>query len=422
MTNHIRTALHDAAAAAEPYGDAARAIDTADRRRRTRLLGLSATLTAIVVIVVAGVTLSFDRHTPPATTHPTAPTTTSATGDPGAADVSMHGAEAPAALLYRTCGHGSCTVGLVDNNNQHLGLPVNLAAALATQDFDGVTLSTDGAWVGYPHNGEFTVVNVYDETLSLRLPAGPPGSSWRPYFWTRGALDLVLAQQVNGTAVNFAVIHVGYSSNPDLRAVVEPAPSGPPLLPTSAGSSYYDVWSVADVRRPSPDGSWPRVQTLQARDLVGSQSELNTSGLSAPGQQHDLSACMRPGETLIGPEGVPMTFVVAPETSSDQDGATIVFRARGGEVTAEGVVKGWCNQDATGGDIARYDLPESTYTGGTRFLGPIDQRSSLGLRGTDYSPEAELTVIAADGRETVVGRAPMRADLLAPGMTSGQFD
>ncbi len=435
MNDSLRTAFRDAAASAGSYGDATQAIAAASRRRRSRILAGSAVATAAAVAVVAvgASSLSSSTPTPPAApgTPSSQGTTDITTNQPTTAattateqenhGVRMNGAAAPVALLYRECRAGDCEVGLVDDSSQHLALPDQLAEPLAEHGFEGVTLSTDGAWVGYPHEGMFTVASVYDGELSVDVPAGPPGSTWRPYFWSQDYLDLVLAQWTGDKVTAFAIVHVGYTSNPELDVVVEPAPADETLLPTQVGSAYYNVLSMADLQRAVDGEPWPIVQTLQERSLYTAESELEQPGLGPPGPVRDLSACLRDNETLIGPEGVPMTFVVAPETSTDQDGATVVFRPQGDSVVPTAVVRGWCSPDGAAPGAARYNLPRSSWTDGWAFLGPIDQESSLMLHQRDDSSKVELVVLGADGH-TVVGSVPLGTEVLAPGMTGGIFE
>lgn len=117
-----------------------------------------------------------------------------------------------------------------------------------------------------------------------------------------------------------------------------------------------------------------------------------------------------------------MTYVVAAETSPDQAGATLVFRPADGSVVPAGVVKGDCCPAGSTGKSPRYDLPRSTYTDFWTLLGPVTQTSSLLLHGTDYALDSELVMIDADGRQTVVGTVRSGTEVLAPGMTGGQFD
>ncbi len=429
MNDSLRTAFRDAAASAEPYGDATQAIATADRRRRSRTIaGSAAAAAATVAVVAVGASSLSSSPTPPAGPGtPTSPPTTAATTaiEQESHAVRMNSAAAPVALLYRTCKVGACEVGIVDGSNQHLDLPEQVAEPLAAQGFEGVTLSTDGAWVGYPHDGMFTVASVYDGELTLDVPAGPQGSTWRPYFWTQGYLELVLAQWTGDKVTAFAIVHVGYSDNPTLDVVVEPAPAGDALLPAQVGSAYYNVLSMADLQRAVDGEPWPIVQTLQERNLYTAETQLEQPGLGPPGRVRDLSACLRDNETLIGPEGVPMTFVVAPETA-DQDGATVVFRPQGDSVVPTGVVKGLCSDEDSATGEARYDLPPSSFTDGWTFLGPLTPQSSLMLHRTDdFSVEGDLVMVGLDGRQTVVGEVPGKTrvtDVLAPGMTGGMFE
>lgn len=438
MNDSLRTAFRNAAASAEPYGDATQAIAAASRRRRGRILaGSGAAAAAVVAVVAAGASSLSSSPTPPAApgtpssqattgTATQQPTTAATTGtEQDRSQVRMNGASAPVALLYRECRAGDCEVGIVDSSNQHVDLPDQVAETLAEHGLEGVTLSTDGAWIGYPHDGAFTVANVYDPEPTLDVPSGPQGSTWRPYFWTRGFLDLVLAQWTGDDVTAFAVVHVGYTDNAQLDVVVEPAPAGDALLPAEAGSAYYNVLTLAEVERAGEGEPWPIVQTLQTRSLYTAETELEQPGLGPPGPVRDLSDCLRDDETLIGPEGVPMTFVVAPETSSDQDGATVVFREQDGDVLPTGVVKGWCSADGSAAGEARYDLPRSTYTDSWTFLGPITPSSSLMLHTTDDFSVNELVMVDANGNQTVVGRLAAQTrvtDLVAPGMTGGLFE
>lgn len=67
-------------------------------------------------------------------------------------------------------------------------------------------------------------------------------------------------------------------------------------------------------------------------------------------------------ENLIGPEGAPLSYVVQPEESSDQNLATVVFRSSADGVNPSGVIKGYCSDQDRADGVARYDLPQSTYT------------------------------------------------------------
>ncbi len=330
----------------------------------------------------------------------------------------MNSSAGPGTVLYRTCHASGCTAGLVSNVYQHIDLPSKVAEPLAARGLEGVTLSTDGAWIGYPHDGKFTVLNAYDGRPSIVVPEGPPGSTWRPYFWTHGSLQLVLAQWVQDEVTAFAIVHVGYSTNPDLHVVVEPNASGEAMLPVQVGSAYYNVLSLAHVQPVNQPGSWPRVQTLQERPLATARSQLEQPGLGPLGRVRDLSGCLRDDETLIGPEGVPMTFMVAPETSPDQDGATLAFRVHERGVVPSAVVKG-C--DGPAASSQRYDLPQSTPGDYWTFLGPITHDSGLMLHQTDLSLDGELVMVGPDERQTVVGHVPAKTEIVASGMTGGQF-
>lgn len=416
MNESLRSAFQEAAALAGPSGDAAEAIAAAGRRRRGRILGSSAGAAVIVAAIIAGPTLSFDSTIPPAndgTQRSAAPT-----ADQGVTGVRVKSLVGPRTVLYRTCGADGCTVGLANSANEHLDLPSEVAERLAVDGFEGATLSTDGAWIGYPHDGKFAVVNAYDGRPSTVVPAGSPGSTWRPYFWTQDYLDLVLAQWTGDDVTAFAIVHVGYSNTPDLRVVVEPNALGEAHLPVAAGGALYNILELAEVQPVDQPGGWPRVQELQERSLYTSRSPGGEPGLGPLGRVRDLSPCLRDDETLIGPEGVPMSFTVAPETSSDQDVATVAFRVHERGVVPSAVVKG-C--DGPAASAQRYDLPQSTSSDIWTFLGPITPDSSLMLHQTDLSLAGELVMVGPDEQQTVVGHVPAKTEILAPGMTGGQF-
>ncbi len=422
MNESLRSAFQEAAALAGPSGDAAAAIAAAGRRRRGRVLGSSAGAAVVVAAIIAGSTLSFDSTIPPA--DPGTPTSAAPTADQGVTGVRLKSLVGPGTVLYRTCGPDSCTVGLANSANEHLALPSQVAERLAVDGFEGATLSTDGAWIGYPHDGKFTVVNAYDGRPSTVVPEGPPGSTWRPYFWTQDYLDLVLAQWTGDNVTAYAMVHVGYSNTPEMRVVVEPNAHGEALLPVAAGGVTNNVLSLAEAQPVDQTGAWPRVQELQERMLYTTRSkvggaQIGQPGLSPPGGARDLSTCLRDDETLIGPEGVPMSFTVAPETSPDQDEATVAFRLDKRGVVPSAVVKG-CNGPA--GSAQRYDLPQSTSSDFWTFLGPIAHNSGLMLHQTDHSLDGELVMVGPDERQTVVGHVPAKTEILAPGMTGGQFE
>jgi hypothetical protein len=139
----------------------------------------------------------------------------------------------------------------------------------------------------------------------------------------------------------------------------------------------------------------------------------------------EFAACMRSEETAAGPDGVPMTFVAAHETSSDQAASTIIFAEHDAHLIPSAVVRGECDaRFSPPPEERRYDLPQSEGGVEWAFIGLIDGRNSLMMRTDSGSDRADLVSVglAIDGPPRVVGHVPAGAEVLAPGMTYGLLD
>jgi hypothetical protein len=313
-------------------------------------------------------------------------------------------------VLYRSCTD-NCRVGILDDEFD-IQLRPQLTRRLAEDGLQGVSLSPDGLFVAVPHDGALTITHVYSAPhVSITVPAGPPGSQWRPYYWTRGDTYLVVAQWTHDTVTAVGVVRLGY-----IDTVEAPTDGGDPrvqtrridgdqhLVPTDASGSLDNVVSVVWA------GAGP---TAYAHRYVRVGPSIY--GLGSGRSSTSWARCLRPGESLLGPEGARTTYVIAKDTSRDQRGATIVYRSSDGAPVAV----------ANGGPcgyrtFTQYDLPTSEAGVTWRLLGPLDHTSSLMTRD-DGDGSVDLVAVSANDQR-VIGHVPAGSEVVAPGMTGGFFD
>lgn len=415
MSDRALRELHRAAETATPYGDVDAAIRSARaRRRRNGVLGL----VVATLLVAAGVAIASQPPPLPASLPTPAQPLIDQQSDPSLQVVTVSDTAAPARLLYRTCGSTSCTVGITDNTNQHLRVPSLLSEDLAIAGLDDVTLSPDGEWVGLPHeDGAFTVVQAFNLGLAVEVPPGPPGSRWAPYFWT--AADdqhLVLAQWTGTRVTGYAVVHVGDTSRPWLQVTTVAAPGGESLVPQSPAGATDGRIDVAAVPRL---GNRERPQqavderTLSLRDGAPVQASRRT---------RDLSTCLRANESVLGPEGVPMSFGLPAEGPDEATEVTVVFTVVDGRPVPSGVVAGGCPSGDDDATRTRYDLPMTTADSTWHLLGPVTPTTALLNRHAYGAPVNDLVLVGADSPPVVVGTVPRGTTVVAPGMTGGFFE
>ena len=414
MSDRTIRELRSVAESAESYGDSTAAIRSAQsRRRRQGAVGV------LLALGLGGSAAAVAAQPPPLqASFPTpARPTVNDQSDPSLQVVTIHDPSAPVRLLYRTCGSISCTAGLTDNTNQHLRLPAPLQADLSLAGLDDVTLSPDGEWIGLPHeDGAFTVVQAFNVGVAVEVPAGPPGSRWAPYFWSApDDQHLVLAQHTGTDVTGFAVVDVSRAFSADPRVTRVAVPRKLRLIPQSAGKVPGEQLDVAS---PPVLGESDRPHQAVEELLVnlGGRSE------PSPGETRDLSSCLRETESVLGPNGVPMTFAVPSERSNETTDVTIVFTVINGRPVPSGVVSGGCPVSSGDAVNARYDLPITSVRQTWRFLGPVTATTAVLSRHVYGSPLNDLVLVGAGQTPTVVGTVPRGTTVVAPGMTGGFFE
>lgn len=144
----------------------------------------------------------------------------------------------------------------------------------------------------------------------------------------------------------------------------------------------------------------------------------------------DMADCLRPGETLAGPDGAPVEFLTD-SGSGIQLSAVVVFRVDGQSIVPTGIVRGFCDAADWGGGVAaapelrRYDLPQSGATGTWTLLRPIPHpdanRAVLMGHVPPGSDVLELVSVDLLGERKVVGELPADAEVVLSGTTHGQL-
>jgi hypothetical protein len=440
MKDPLKDAYRRLADSIPSYGDAQKAVTAARRRRLAVTVAIPAVVAALAVGGLAAAhTITNSEPPPPAGPSP-APTDTTATTDLNANPGIVSDPAAPGGhfggLIYRTCDGSSCSVFVIQNiggnfyNNEFELLDLaelrpDLASILAEPGLGGVTLSYDGAWLGIPNGEDFTLYNVYDKDRVVDLPRGPAGSRWEAYYWSPGYDQAVLAQHVGNRVARYAIVHLGYASNPEKRVVVTDNPSDANLLPIGLGYVYYDGYALGQPIDTSLSVSErPLISSYSFRNLFDPSGDLNPPGLQPEELSRDLAPCMHPGETIAGPEGVPMNFSAAPETSPDQSLATVVFTTSGDNLVPTGIIRGGCSSTRfrPPEGAKRYDLPQSSSDTTWTFLGPIDHKRSLMGKAASGGDEMDLVVVSYLGPPQTVGHLPANSEVLMPGMTFGSLN
>jgi hypothetical protein len=288
----------------------------------------------------------------------------------------------------------------------------DLARELTTSGLDDVSLSPGGLFVAIPHDGALTVTHVYSQPeVSIHVPAGPPGSQWRPAFWSPGESYLAIAQWTGDTVTAVGVVDLAYDENSG-GVVGEGSPTvhtrtvdpDQHLVPVEMGAAIDNLVALDQA------GSHPTTYALQYLRVGPSIYTGHTEGLTLP-----WGNCLRPGESLLGPDQARTTYTVAKGTSSDQRTATILYRAS--DQTPVAVINGDARCGSRGS--TRYDLPTSSGDVTWRLLGPLNHRSSLMTRDNGNG-SLDLVEVTAAGQQ-MIKSLPAGSQIVAPGMTGGFF-
>ena len=202
-------------------------------------------------------------------------------------------------------------------------------------------------------------------------------------------------------------------------------PSDANLLPIGLGYVYYDAYDLGQpIDTSLPVSERPLISSYGFRKLYATASGLGAPGLSTRERFRDLGPCMHPDETIAGPEGVPMNFSAAPETSLDPTFATLVFTTSGDTLVPTGIIRGGCSSTRfrPPEGAKRYDLPQSDSDTTWTFLGPIDHKRSLMGKAASGGDDMDLVVISYLGPPQTVGHLPASSEVLMPGMTFGSLN
>jgi len=325
-------------------------------------------------------------------------------------------------LLYRSC-EDDCSISLITNAGATtVDLATDhpqLAANLAEDGLDGVTLSYDGSWLGAPDGTGFTLHDLQadDADDTIDLPAGPSGTHWQPYYWIWD-LGLVLAQWEGDDVVQYAIVNSGSIAGFPEVELVE-APEHPTLVPAFSHLDWLGLVKAVDVgAAPADRAPVPTLATWKLPTAPGSE-------LVPPSDRWNMTGCLRPGETLAGYDGAPVQFMT--DTSSDSLPSTVVFGMEDGKLVASGIVRGACQDgDDTAPDAySRYDLPLSIGDDVWTLLGPIPhQHGNQAALMSHRRPDSQVTQLVAVGyygERTAVAELPADAQIVMSGMTDGQL-
>lgn len=319
MNDQILTAYRELDAEARNYADPDRAVATARRRRRTRFLAVAVVAPLVAGTLGVGVTLwPVARSGPPPIVG--AERTISVT-EPGVIQPPARsqplpaGAVGHAALAYAPCLSG-CDALVAFTDGRQFVVPPDPDGVFA----GSLTLSPDGAWIGYPVAGEYLVRDLTGKRVH-RLGGSSPGRRIGAASWSADSGKLLVFDEprMGGDAV-YTMLDVGTG------AVTKP--------PVPTGSRVVGVL---------PDGAVlhrPPTQTGRAVTLS------STDGRTFP---IDLGNRLTAGES-----------VQAVQLARDGREVYVVVGTPHPEVpTAGGAPTAVVPVALTGKTLARYELPRT---------------------------------------------------------------
>lgn len=387
------------------YSDAAAAMAGARRRRIRLLVGAPVVL---AVLVAGGFAATAD------TSRDSAPSQSATKTSTNALDSRPGGFTG---FLYRSCeDECSITMTRAGTTTDLASDEPAVAADLAERGLDGVALSHDGEWLGVPDGTGFTLHNL-DDSSTIELPAGSPGTRWQAYYWI-WEYGLVLAQWNEDTVVQYALVNtLSLAGFPEVALVA--APDNRTLVPMFSRLDQLYLSEVVDVTAAPADR--PVVTSLAPWQL----SPRRGAEVRPPTGTSELALCMLPGETLAGPDGAPVEFMS--DMSSSQLTTKVTFRVEGEDLVPSGILRGPCADvdNAAPPEQRRYDLPRSTADDTWTMLGPIphahSNRATLMGHVAPGSDVMELVAVGYDGTNETVAELPADAEVLMTGMTYGQL-
>jgi hypothetical protein len=309
-------------------------------------------------------------------------------------------------IAYRSCANG-CTVTLVgaDGTTRDLAdVAPDLAMRLGRQGLRGVSLSWSAVWWGYPTDDGYTITSGR-RAREFLVPAGPAGSRWELLGWSPDSSGAGLAMWTRGEVTAYASTEASR-----VREYDEPD-DGPALWPIDSDGV------TATVAEPIDAPQRPRITTLRTANLT-----VTAAHMLGDAKAQDMSACVRPLETLLGPRGVPETTTVPPdraawERRATSSSATVVFAVSNGEPVPSAVIHQGCQAMPWSSDAGRYRLPRSTVGVTWRFLGVLAGGRTAMTRHEPGNDLKAVVIVGFDGEQRVLHRVPADAHVLMPGLT-----
>lgn len=298
--------------------------------------------------------------------------------------------------LYRSCNGDDCDIRLTSPSGRELDLDdynPELAAHLAEDGLDGVSLSPNGHLLGYADVGAYRIHRIGEPGAAATVPDEGPGDRWELVGWSEQSWAPALARYDDERIVRFA----------DWRAGTEPGRHDPTYLAVPDGVTTTPILGhrpelspVAEPAEPS-DGIMPHVDTTRPPD--GRWFNVEGYGYGEHGTivendaEHygfsDFGRCVGPDETLAGPDGRIRQWEVRGTRAVHADivAMTTAVYARDAEsYDPVAVVVNGCEEGRYPSPVAkagRVDLPSSTADVTWEFLGPLPGGEVAMTRTTD---------------------------------------
>jgi hypothetical protein len=181
VSDQIRTLLADLAEAAGRYPDPERAVAAARRYRRRRFVVVSAVV-AVLLTVGASVPLLRSRPAPPGP--PIEPGYPATVAPPARSEKLPSGAVGPASFVYAPCPRDCAALVVLPDGRQY-----ELPTPDRREPLDGVTLSPNGAWLGWRDGGQVILRNLVTGN-SQSVDAATD-----PWYWSPDSGWLLVADQ-----------------------------------------------------------------------------------------------------------------------------------------------------------------------------------------------------------------------------------
>ncbi len=437
MNENLRRKYRQLGETVPPYGHVDRAIADARRRRVVRRVGMPAVAVAAVGGLIAGSASWWTDFTQPRPSTPasqqsspasqqSSPASQQHTLADWAPDRFRDGAPAEAGtLLYHSCAGGTCGIRLVDPAGNEFPLSdvrPDLAAAIRDSGVDGMTVSYDATWLGLStDDGGYTFHSLpsareHGGPTEIQVPPGPPGSHWEIVEWGWTSAGVSLARWSRGTVTAVASVDTLGTSDQGLVETVQ-VPLGLDLAPVADGAT--SVVMAEPVDTDVPPAERPRVTQATTRTLFvrGDDGGYSKGELLPPTRGPDVSECLRPGETLAGPEGVPVFRDAPPspilKSGPESVGGALVFAPHNDGLVPSAMLRGRRCEGPGWMGLGRLDIPVSTAGTDSAFLGFLSDGEVAIARS---SVEAvDVVAIGFNGEWLLQQGLPADARVLLPG-------